>query len=178
LEQYRQDGAGKNSSGQEGMSIKADVVTLAKGLGGGIPVGAVLAGEKTADIFETGDHGSTFGGNPIAAAAGLVVVNTVNEPAFLAEISRKGEMLMSVVKNWNHPKVKEVRGKGLMIGIDIDCEAWPVLEAAIAKANNDQKGLLLLSAGPRTLRFLPPYTISGSEIEQGLEILKEILDTI
>jgi acetylornithine/N-succinyldiaminopimelate aminotransferase len=178
LEQY--GSALRNSalqSGQDGAAIKADVVTLAKGLAGGIPAGAVLTGEKAQDVFETGDHGSTFGGNPIAAAAGLVVVNTVNDPAFLAQISRKGEMLMSTVKAWNHPKVKEVRGRGLMIGIDIDCEAWPVLETAIAKAGNNQKGLLLLSAGPKTLRFLPPYTISDSEIEQGLEIIKEILDT-
>lgn len=160
-----------------GKPVKADVVTLAKGLAGGIPVGAVLAGEKTAGVFETGDHGSTFGGNPVAAAAGLVVLKTVNDPVFLKEIGRKGEKMMATIKSWNHPKVKEVRGRGLMTGVDIDCEAWPLLERGINKADSGSNGLLMLSAGPKTLRFLPPYTISDSEIEQGLDILRELLDS-
>jgi acetylornithine/N-succinyldiaminopimelate aminotransferase len=153
-----------------GVQLKADIVSLAKGLSGGIPSGAVLAGEKTADVLGVGDHGSTFGGNPIAAAAGLVILNTVSDPAFLAEISRKGKMMMAAINGWNHPKVKGVRGRGLMLGIDIESEAWPVLEAGIAR------GLLMLSAGTNTLRLLPPYTINDAEIEQGLKILKEVLD--
>ena len=164
----------------DGKPLKADVVTLAKSLAGGLPAGAVLAGEKTADVFVPGDHGSTFGGNPIAAAAGLVVLETVNNPAFLAGIKNKGEKIISAVKAWNHPKVKEVRGRGLMIGVDVDCDAWPVLEAAVARAGasggNEKCGLLLLSAGQQTLRFLPPYIISDSEIDQGLEILRELLE--
>ncbi|MDR0456516.1 MAG: acetylornithine/succinylornithine family transaminase [Treponema sp.] len=158
-----------------GKPVKADVVTLAKSLAGGIPAGAVLAGEKAADVFEVGDHNSTFGGNPIAAAAGLVVLETVNNPAFLAEISRKGEKIMAAIRDWHHPAVREVRGRGLMIGIDIDRSAWPVLEAAIARAGEKNCGLLILSASEKTLRLLPPYIISDSEIEQGLEILKELL---
>ena len=149
--------------------IKPDVVTLAKGLAGGVPVGAFLAGEKAADTLEAGDHGSTFGGNPLAAAGGLAVLETVDTPAFLAEISRKGERLISVIKSWNHPKVKEVRGRGLMTGVDIEGEAGAVLAKAL------EAGLLVLSAGPNTLRFLPPYIISDAEIEQGLEILRGIL---
>ena len=169
FEQYRDS---------SGAPIQADLVTLAKGLAGGIPVGAVLAGEKAAGVFGVGDHGSTFGGNPIAAAAGLVVLKTVNDPAFLAEIVRKGEQFMAAIASWNHPQVKEVRGRGLMAGVDIAGQAWPLLEAAIARADpvKNQCGLLLLSAGPNTLRFLPPYTINDSEIEQGLDILKELLD--
>jgi acetylornithine/N-succinyldiaminopimelate aminotransferase len=135
----------------------------------------VLAGEKTCTVFETGDHGSTFGGNPIAAAAGLVVLETVNDPGFLKEIVRKGEKIISAIKGWKSPAVQEVRGRGLMIGIDIDRDAWPVLEAAIARADGRQYGLLMLSAGQKTLRFLPPYIINDSEIEQGLEILRELL---
>ena len=167
FEQYRQD---------NGAPVKADIVTLAKSLAGGIPAGAVLAGEKAAEVFQPGDHGSTFGGNPVAAAAGIVVLDTVNHPAFLAEIARKGELIASTVKAWNHPKVKEVRGRGLMIGIDIDCDAWPVLENAIVRADANKSGLLLLSAGQKTIRLLPPYIISDSEIEQGLELLRENLD--
>jgi acetylornithine/N-succinyldiaminopimelate aminotransferase len=159
----------------EAYGIKPDIVTLAKGLSGGVPVGAVLAGEKAACVFETGDHGSTFGGNPLAAAAGLVVLETVNNPAFLKEITRKGGKIMAEIGAWRHPAVKEVRGRGLMIGVDIACDAWPVLEKAIARANASTPGLLMLSAGPKTLRFLPSYTISDVEIEQGLGILRDSL---
>jgi acetylornithine/N-succinyldiaminopimelate aminotransferase len=153
----------------ESYGVKADVVTLAKGLAAGIPAGAVLAGGKAADVFESGDHGSTFGGNPIAAAAGLVVRQTVNNPAFLGEIARKGEKIVAAIRGWKHSGVKEIRGRGLMIGIDIENEAWPVLERALSK------GLLLLSAGPKTLRLLPPYTISNNENDQGLGILRDVL---
>jgi acetylornithine/N-succinyldiaminopimelate aminotransferase len=159
FEQYRCGGA----------PVKPDVVTLAKGLAGGLPVGAVLAGEKAENVFEVGDHNSTFGGNPVAAAAGLVVLETVNTPAFLAEIARKGEKIMAAIRGWNHPAIGEVRGRGMMIGIDIDRDAWPVLEAGIAR------GLVILPAGPKTLRLLPPYIISDSEIDQGLEILRKLL---
>jgi len=156
----------------DGKPVKADIVTLAKGLAGGVPVGAVLAGEKAAGVFAAGDHGSTFGGNPLAAAAGLAVLETVDNPGFLAEITRKGEKIINAIRAWNHPSVQEVRGRGLMIGVDIDRDAWPILEAAIARAGD---GLLILSGGPKTLRFLPPYTIGDDEIEQGLGIVRELL---
>jgi len=163
----------KDSSGNP---LKADIVTLAKGLAGGIPAGAVLAGAKTCSVFSPGDHGSTFGGNPVAAAAGLVVLKTVNNPDFLAENARKGDKIINAVKN--HPKVKKVRGRGLMVGFDIDTGAWLTVKAGIARADlaNNKNGLLILSAGANTLRLLPPYIISDSEIDQGLEILFELLD--
>ncbi|MHB9291932.1 acetylornithine/N-succinyldiaminopimelate aminotransferase [Hollandina sp. SP2] len=154
----------------EAYGVKADLVTLAKGLSGGVPVGAVLAGEKAADVFGVSDHGSTFGGNPLAAAAGLVVLETVQDPHFLSEIVRKGEHFKRVLGSWQHPKIREIRGQGLMIGVDITTEAWPVLEKALAV------GLLLLSAGTHTLRFLPPYTIKDAEIDQGLDLLRGVLD--
>ncbi|WP_052299780.1 aspartate aminotransferase family protein [Treponema primitia] len=159
----------------EAYGIKPDIVTLAKGLSGGVPVGAVLAGEKAADVFESSDHGSTFGGNPLAAAAGLVVLETVTNPGFLKEIIRKGDKITAAIRSWNHPAVKEIRGRGLMIGVDITVEAWPILEKAITRADAKTPGLLVLSAGPNTLRFLPPYTISDGEIDQGLEILRSCL---
>ncbi|MDR0600780.1 MAG: acetylornithine/succinylornithine family transaminase [Treponema sp.] len=158
-----------------GRQVTADVVTLAKGMCGGIPAGAVLAGEKTAEVFEPGDHGSTFGGNPLAAAAGIVVLDTVNEPRFLAEIKRKGEKILDTIRGWKHPAVKEVRGRGLMTGIDIRIDAWPLLEAGVKRADSAAPGLLLLSAGPRTLRLLPPYTVTGAEIDQGLAMIREML---
>jgi acetylornithine/N-succinyldiaminopimelate aminotransferase len=148
-------------------NVKPDIVTLAKGLAGGIPIGAVLAGEKAAEVFQRGDHGSTFGGNPIAAAAGRVVLRTVTDPAFLKDIVRKGQAIQDGIRAWNNPAVTEIRGMGLMIGIDTVSEAMPILKWAL------DHGLLLLSAGTRTLRLLPPYTISHEEIKAGLEILRE-----
>jgi acetylornithine/N-succinyldiaminopimelate aminotransferase len=159
----------------EAYGVRPDIVTLAKGLAGGIPAGAVLAGEKAADILQISDHGSTFGGNPIAAAAGLVVLETVDKPAFLAEIARKGEKIPSAIRGWGHPKVQELRGKGLMIGIDIEDEAWPVLERGVTMAAAGKPGLLILSAGKKTLRLLPPYIIADAEIEEGLELLRGLL---
>jgi acetylornithine/N-succinyldiaminopimelate aminotransferase len=152
-----------------GFSFTPDIVTLAKGLAGGVPIGAVLAGEKAAEVFENGDHGSTFGGNPLAAAAGLVVLDTVCKPEFLAEIARKGERMLAAIRAWNHPNARDVRGRGLMIGLDIEGDAGPLLETAL------NAGLLILGAGQKTLRFLPPYIISDSETDQGLEILRGIL---
>jgi acetylornithine/N-succinyldiaminopimelate aminotransferase len=156
----------------EAYAARPDVVTLAKGIAGGVPAGAVLAGEKAAEVLQTGDHGSTFGGNALAAAAGLVVLETVNTPAFLAEIRRKGEKIRSAILAWDHPRVAEIRGRGLIIGVDIGAEAWPVLEAAL------EEGLLILSAGPKTLRLLPPYTIGDDEIDLGLGILRKVLDRL
>ncbi len=153
-----------------GKAVKPDVVTIAKGLAGGVPIGAVLAGPKVAETLGVGDHGTTFGGNPLAAAAGRVVLSIVNEPAFLAEIGRKGEKIRSAIAGWKHPLVQEIRGKGLMIGVDIGIDAWPVLEACLAE------GLLMLSAGPKTLRMLPPYVITDAEIDEGLAVLKSVLD--
>ncbi|MDR1127099.1 MAG: aspartate aminotransferase family protein [Treponema sp.] len=149
--------------------VKPDVVTLAKGLAGGVPVGAVLVGEKAADVFAPGDHGSTFGGNPLAAAAGLVVLEAVNNGAFLKEIGRKGERMMATIRSWNSPVIKEVRGRGLMIGVDITASAWDILLACL------KKGLLILSTGKNTLRFLPPYIITDEEIDAGLATLRECL---
>jgi acetylornithine/N-succinyldiaminopimelate aminotransferase len=160
----------------DGSALKPDVVTLAKGLAGGIPAGAVLAGEKACDVLGSGDHGSTFGGNPLASAAGLAVLGIVAQPAFLAEIRRKGDKILSAIINWKHPAVKEVRGRGLMAGIDIAGDAWPVLEKLIARAGKNAPGLLVLSAGTKTLRLLPPYIISDAEIDEGLSLLKDALE--
>ena len=159
----------------EAYGIKPDLVSLAKSLAGGLPAGAVLAGEKAAEVFQHGDHGSTFGGNPVAAAAGLTVLETVTQGAFLAEIKRKGEKIKEILKSWNHPKITEIRGKGLMIGVDLTVEAWPLLQEAVLRAQSGGTGLLLLSAGKQTLRLLPAFVINDAELEQGLEMLKDLL---
>lgn len=169
-----QSGMGRTGAflASEIYQVQIDVVSLAKGLAGGVPIGAVLAGRKTAETLGVGDHGSTFGGNPLAAAAGLAVLSEVDRPEMLHEIKRKGDLIMDKVRSWKHPAVGEIRGRGLMIGIDITSDAWPVLEAAL------KQGLLLLSAGQKTLRLLPPYIITDTEIAEGLGILKTILDSL
>jgi len=113
----------------------------------------------------------------VAAAAGLVVLETITKSGFLKEIARKGEKIKSIIASWKHPKITAIRGKGMMTGVDITVDAWPVLEAAVSRAQESigGPGLLLLSAGKQTLRLLPPYIINDAELEQGLDILKNLL---
>lgn len=166
-----QSGVGRTGSflACEDFKVEADIVTLAKGLAGGVPIGAVLAGARCAEVLQPGDHGSTFGGNPLASAAGRAVLKVVTDPAFLAEVAKKGAFIKATVEGWKLPCVKEVRAKGLMVGIDIDKAAWPLALAAA------EKGLLVLTAGPNTIRLLPPLVITEAELAEGLALLKTIL---
>lgn len=166
-----QSGVGRTGSflACEDFTLEADIVTLAKGLAGGVPIGAVLAGARCAEVLQPGDHGSTFGGNPLAAAAGRAVLKTVNDPAFLADVAKKGAFIKATVEGWKLSCIKEVRAKGLMVGIDVEQAAWPLALAAA------EKGLLVLTAGPNTIRLLPPLVISEAELAEGLALLKTIL---
>jgi acetylornithine/N-succinyldiaminopimelate aminotransferase len=161
--------------------IKVDIVTLAKGLSGGVPSGAVLVGEKAADTFKPGDHGSTFGGNPLAAAAGIVVLDTILAPGFMDAIKKKGARIMDAVRSWKLPRIRDVRGRGLLIGVEISDDATHK-NAAHGHAAHDirdrafEKGLLILTAGQNVLRIMPPYIISDDEIDSGLSILKDVLE--
>lgn len=146
---------------------KADLTTLAKGLAGGVPIGVCLSGEKCAEVFTPGTHGSTFGGNPISCAGGLAVLKKVNSPGFLDEVAAKGKYIRE--KLLAIPEVNSVTGMGLMIGIELKTKK----AADIVKAALD-KGLLLLTAKTK-VRLLPPLTISYEEIDKGLTILEELL---
>ncbi|MDR3301790.1 MAG: aspartate aminotransferase family protein [Spirochaetaceae bacterium] len=172
-----QSGVGRTGKffAHEHFGVRADIATLAKGLAGGIPIGAALANEKTADVLETGDHGSTFGGNPLAAAAGLVVLDKIGNDNFLSQINELGNQLMDGLQALDKKKILSVRGKGLMIACDIPLDAWDVLVKLISLAKTETEGLLLLSAGAKTLRFLPPYIISKEEIDRGLRLLDRVL---
>ena len=129
-----------------------------------------LGGEDAdAAGFEPGDHGTTFGGNPLACAAGLAVIDVLTEQGFLDEVRAKGEYIRSTVRGWNLPCVKDVRGKGLMIGIDIAQSAAAVQKQCLAN------GLCSSTAGANTLRFLPPLVITREEIDKGLAVLKSVL---
>lgn len=152
----------------EHAEVTPDVVTLAKGLGGGLPIGACLCTESFKDVMGAGMHGSTFGGNPVVCAAAKYVLETVDTPAFLSAVSAKGEAICQRLSKMPH--VKEVRGKGMMIGV--------VLEDGIAAkdvANRClENGLLILTA-KTLLRLLPPLTISEEEWTRGLDILETVL---
>ena len=153
------------------LGIEPEVVTLAKGIAGGIPMGTCLMRGKAADVFEAGDHQSTFGGNPLACAAGKVVVETVSDWDFLNRVNQAGDYIRSVISSWNLPIVKQVRGKGLMIGTQLVPEVKP-FDVEIRCL---EKGLCTTVAGSDVVRFLPPLTISDKEIDEGLEIYHSVL---
>jgi acetylornithine/N-succinyldiaminopimelate aminotransferase len=150
----------------EASGVAPDALTLAKGLANGLPIGALLVADGAADGFEPGDHGSTFGGNPVAAAAACAVVETVDD-ALLASVQSLGEKLSTGLSRL--PGVLGVRGRGLMLGAELDRPAGPIVAASLAA------GLLVGSAGETVLRLTPPLTISGDEVELGLALLEEAL---
>ncbi|WP_305767927.1 aspartate aminotransferase family protein [Candidatus Epulonipiscium viviparus] len=153
----------------EQYGILPDIVTLAKGLGGGIPIGAIVSGAKCEFTFGVGDHGSTFGGNPLACRVASAVVGTM-EKSFLEGIYDKGDYIVKTLKQMHSPHIKEVRGLGLMIGIELSD-----LSAIDVRARCQDNNLLVLTAGTNTIRLLPPLTISLSEIREGLAILQQII---
>ncbi|OUM64063.1 hypothetical protein PIROE2DRAFT_9303, partial [Piromyces sp. E2] len=151
--------------------ITPDIFTLAKPLGGGIPIGATILSEKVAKTIKPGDHGTTFGGNSLATHVGAVVFETINKPQFLAEISDKGDYLRkSLVEATKGSKlVKEVRGLGLMVGVALDEKVTPAAVADVCR----QQGLLVITCGMNTLRLLPPLIITKDEIDHAVSIISK-----
>ncbi|MBK5241196.1 aspartate aminotransferase family protein [Clostridium sp.] len=156
----------------ESLDVKPDIVTIAKGLGAGVPVGAVLCNSKTGNVFNKGDHGSTFGGSPMAAAAAIEVLKVISKDCFLEEVAKKGAYITEKLKNMNTDKIKEVRGSGLMIGVELNCKVKEILNLCI------QKGVLFLSAGDYVVRMLPPLIITYEEIDIALQTLEESINCI
>lgn len=171
-----QTGFGRTGSllASDELGFKPDVVSFAKGVAGGVPMGGILFRGKANDVFKAGDHQSTFAGNPLACAAGLVVLRELQKDGFLDSVKEKGEYIRNAIKSWNSPNVGEIRGKGLMIGVDI-VEGKSALELEKKLLSN---GLLTSTAGKNTLRLVPPLNISKEEIEEGLKILKETLSSL
>lgn len=153
----------------EQYEIKPDVVTMAKALGGGLPIGAVMAAESCSGVLGAGTHGSTFGANPLCCAAAKAVLSVVNRPEFLKEVREKGEYLKNAVLDMNSSLVKGVRGMGLMLGIIVEEEKRAWLVKALM-----EKGVLVLTAGSDTIRLLPPLVITYEELEEALEAMKEV----
>ncbi|MBS7241702.1 acetylornithine/succinylornithine family transaminase [Treponema sp.] len=148
--------------------VEPEVVTLAKAIAGGIPMGACMWRGK-GNVFTAGDHQSTFGGNPLACAGANVVLDELTKPGFMDAVNEKGNYIRETIKSWNLPCVVEVRGMGLVIGVQVKSNPLEYEKACLAK------GLLFSTAGDDVLRFVPPLNISKKEIEAGLAILKEVL---
>lgn len=166
-----QTGMGRTGSllASQDLGIQPEIVTLAKGIAGGVPMGACLWRGSVKDVFVAGDHQSTFGGNPLACAAGRAVLSQLTSAGFLQRVIQAGESIRGQVASWNLPCIREVRGKGLMIGIDVEQPAGQIQKACL------EAGLCISTAGANTLRFLPPLVITDSEIQRGLEILYQVL---
>lgn len=149
--------------------IRPDVVTMAKGLGGGVPIGAVLAAESCSNVLTPGTHATTFGGTPIVCAAANAVLDTVATGEFLAAVREKGEYLKNGILSLGSPNIHGVRGMGLMLGIIVD-------EGKHAAFANKliEKGVLAITAGKNAVRLLPPLTISKEEMDEALTIMKEV----
>lgn len=152
----------------EVFGVYPDVMTLAKPLAGGLPIGAVLLTERVASSISFGDHGSTFAGSPLVCSAAIAVLDKISKPRFLAGVSKKGQYFkdLLVEKLGRNPHVKEIRGMGLLIGIELDVSATPLVDAC------RNSGLLVLTAGKgNVVRLVPPLIISEQELSTAAEIL-------
>jgi acetylornithine/N-succinyldiaminopimelate aminotransferase len=154
----------------EWLGVDCDIVTLAKGIAGGIPMGACLFRGDVAHAFVAGDHQSTFGGNPLACAAGLVVLNELTQTDFLRRVNSAGDGIRERIASWGINGVRDVRGKGLMLGFDVNGSAAEIKTACL------DAGLCVSTAGEHVVRLLPPLVIRDDEIEAGLTILKGVLE--
>jgi acetylornithine/N-succinyldiaminopimelate aminotransferase len=165
-----QTGMGRTGSlwAYEQVGVVPDAMTVAKGLGGGLPIGALLIGPRLSGVFEPGDHGSTFAGGPVVSAAAHAALDVVTDPALLASVRELGERLLEGLREL--PAVESVRGRGLMVAADVRGDA-----PAIARAALLEQRLIVNATGPRTLRFLPPLVVSEAEVDDALARVAAVL---
>ncbi len=151
---------------------RPDIMTVAKGLGGGVPIGAFLAREEVASAFDPGDHGTTFGGNPLATAVGFAVLSHVIEHDLPDEAASKGRRFISGLRSIEdrHPGISEVRGRGLMVAMELDSEVADELSSDLLG-----RGLIANAIRPTTVRFLPPLTVTERELDRALGIIEDAL---
>lgn len=158
----------------ENYGVAPDIMTLAKGLGGGVAIGAMLATEEVASAFTPGTHASTFGGNPLATAAAKAVIKAMLEEGVLGNCREVGaylfEKLIGLKKKFDF--IKEVRGKGLIIGVEMSEDAAPIVNGCLSK------GLLIISAGEKILRFVPALTISKADVDEAMRVLESVMDGV
>jgi acetylornithine/N-succinyldiaminopimelate aminotransferase len=145
----------------EQTDVRPDAITVAKALGGGLPIGALVTGERLADVLEPGDHGSTFAGGPVVAAAALAALEVTDDPALLERVRDLGDRLAAGLERLPH--VLSVRGRGLMLAFDLDVPAPAVVRRALL-----EQRLVVNATGPATVRLLPPLTIGEAEVDEAL----------
>jgi acetylornithine/succinyldiaminopimelate/putrescine aminotransferase len=145
-----------------------DAITIAKALAGGLPAGALITGERLADVLGPGDHGSTFAGGPVIAAAAHAALDVIDDPALLARVGELGARLVESLREL--PGVVAVRGRGLMVAADLDRSAPDVVRRALL-----EQRLVINATGPGTLRFLPPLVIGVAEIDDAVGRLARVL---
>ncbi|MEL6404033.1 MAG: aspartate aminotransferase family protein [Chloroflexota bacterium] len=158
--------------GHEFSGITPDIMTLAKPLANGLPIGAVLVTQTVADYIKPGDHGSTFAGGPLVTNVAAHVVSRIKQPAFLAHVEEVSEYLMERLEEINSPHIIEVRGRGLMVGIEFDFPAGNIVQAGY------EHGLLLVNAGENTLRLVPPLIIEKSDVDELIIALTTMLESV
>ncbi|BCJ87900.1 aspartate aminotransferase family protein [Effusibacillus dendaii] len=168
-----QTGVGRTGTffAYEQFGVEPDIVALAKGLANGVPIGAVLAKQKIADVMVPGTHASTFGGNPLATTAALATVGTLLEQHIMQHVQEMGHYLMEKLQTLvtKYPMAKEVRGLGLLVGLELDRPAADIVKACL------EKGLLLTVAGGSALRFTPALIVEKEHIDQAVSILESVL---
>ncbi|MFI1174434.1 acetylornithine transaminase [Streptomyces melanogenes] len=158
---------------QQHEGVEPDLVTLAKGLGGGLPIGATVAFGRAADLLKPGQHGTTFGGNPVACAAGLAVLDTLAADGALDRVKRLGERLRGGIEALAHPLVSHVRGAGLLLGIVLT----EAVAAQVQRAAQDA-GFLVNAPAPDVVRLMPPLIIGDAEVDAFLQSLPGVLDAV
>ena len=149
--------------------ITPDIITTGKGLGGGLPLSCVAVNKKIFAILENGDHGTTMGGNPVACAAGNAVFDTISKRTFLNQVKQKGEYFLKKLKDIKSKRIKEIRGVGLLIGIELNENAAKYVKIGL------KNGIILNSVKPAIIRIVPPLVISKKEIDKAVEIINGIL---
>ncbi|NLX10911.1 MAG: aspartate aminotransferase family protein [Chloroflexi bacterium] len=149
--------------------VMPDMMTVAKALGGGLPIGATLLSDRVAAVMHPGEHGSTFAGGPVICRVADLVLQRVSDPAMLAHINEMGALLVERLQELNSPHIREVRGRGLMVGVEFDSEVAPLIQAGY------RYGLLLINAGPNVLRLLPPLIVGEAHIEEFVNKLQVTL---
>jgi acetylornithine/N-succinyldiaminopimelate aminotransferase len=153
----------------EASGVTPDIMTLAKPLAGGLPIGAILMTETVANAMHPGEHGTTFAGGPLVTSVANVVLGRISQPAFLAHVREVGDYLVERLSEINSPLVKAVRGRGLMVGLELTVEVAPLVEAGY------RSGLILVNAGTHVLRFVPPLVVEKGHVDTLVERLTAML---
>lgn len=168
-----QSGVGRTGKmfAKDHYGIQPDIMTLAKALGGGVPIGAILSNQRVSDAIDFGDHGTTFGGNPLVCAAALATIEVMEEENLLEAAAEKGQWFKSEIEALQLPGFKEVRGLGLMLGIEFDFDTKPLVQEML------QRGVLANATAGKVLRLVPPLTISYEELRELLNVIEESVKT-